>query len=95
MNQEKIKKKEEKYLKGIERQRGLEKVDGHLKRLNYLYRDNPNVYSGYLIEATGKNKNKNTIDYSDYNNYNKSLSPVRSINSNLQFKGLNVYGKKF
>ncbi len=59
INSEKIKKKEEIENKKVERKKDIERIEGHLKRLNYLYKGKPqvNVYSDYLIESTMGKKN--------------------------------------
>jgi hypothetical protein len=59
INSEKIKKKEEIEIKKIERKKDIERIEGHLKRLNYLYKGKSevNVFSDYLIESTLGKKN--------------------------------------
>ncbi len=60
MKNEKVRKREEQQNKLLERKKDFERMEGHLKRLNYLYKGKDvNVFSEYLIESTlGKTNNK-------------------------------------
>jgi hypothetical protein len=54
IQQGRIKKEEEKLNKYKQKINDMKKVEGHIKRLNYLYKDNNNIFSSYLAE-TGNN----------------------------------------
>ena len=53
---------EQKQLKRESRKRNIEKMEGHIKKINYLYRDNNNqIHSKYLKESTNRNKSTSLV----------------------------------
>ncbi len=73
---EKMKKQEILFNKNLERKKDIERIDGHIKRLNYLYKNNSNVYSDYLIQSTVVKKKQtyrgSSVNDLDYKNYIKN-----------------------
>ncbi len=60
---EKIKKNESKMKKFNDYKIHKQKIDGHLNRINYLYKDNTSVFSEYLAQSLNKNENELTKNF--------------------------------
>jgi hypothetical protein len=58
---EKIKQNEEKLKKLNELKIHKKKIDGHLNKINYLYKNNSSVFSEYLAQSLNRNENKEKL----------------------------------
>ena len=58
IQKEKQKKKDQFIQKGIDRLNNIEKMEGHIKRLGYLYKDGSSIHSDYLKQTTSKSGSK-------------------------------------
>jgi hypothetical protein len=87
MKTEKLKKHEIQYNKYIERQKDIDKVHGHLQRINYLYKDQQKVYSNYLMESANRNL---VIEKDSRRNFNQNNSNNLHIHKNYSQSPMKV-----
>jgi len=62
---QKIKKNESKIKKLNDYKIQKQKIDGHLNRINYLYKNNTSVFSEYLAQSLNKNENLDFLNHKD------------------------------